>query len=169
MTLLVIIYLGPTAPVCMAEDYDRSEWGDYPNAEVGAAPTWTTAADDVPAPGITMDHHVALLEAHVAGGCGWTESRKTEFAGDADNLNPTTRSFNASKGSRTPERLIGIAASIIDTDGEKCAYAVIVHIVAQSPAGPPLALTGWMSAVSCLRIGRAFRRIATDLDLGSDS
>ena len=48
---------------------------------------------------------------------------KNDFASDPNNLNPTTRSFNSSKGSRTPDQLTGIAASIIDTDAEKCDYA----------------------------------------------
>ena len=48
---------------------------------------------------------------------------KNDFATDPDNLNPATRSFNSSKGSRTPDQLTGIAKSIIDTDDEKCDYA----------------------------------------------
>ena len=48
---------------------------------------------------------------------------KNGFASDPDNLNPTTRSFNSSKGSRTPDQLTGIALGIIDTDAEKCDYA----------------------------------------------
>ena len=48
---------------------------------------------------------------------------KNNFSSDADNLNPTTRSFNSSKGSRTPDELTGIAARIINADQEKCDYA----------------------------------------------
>ena len=48
---------------------------------------------------------------------------KDRFSSDLANLNPTTQSFNASKGSRTPDRLTGIAARIIDTAVERCDYA----------------------------------------------
>ena len=48
---------------------------------------------------------------------------KDRFSSDGANLNPTARSFNASKGSRTPDQLTGIAARIIDTAAEQCAYA----------------------------------------------
>lgn len=107
---------------CSADDYDRDEWGDYPDAGLGATPTWTKPSDDVASQEITMDHHVALQDAHVSGGCDWSDTMKNDFASDTDNLNPTTRSFNSSKGSRTPDQLTGIAANIIDTDGEKCDY-----------------------------------------------
>ncbi len=48
---------------------------------------------------------------------------KDRFSSDPANLNPTTQSLNASKGSRTPDQLTGIAARIIDTAAEQCAYA----------------------------------------------
>ena len=108
---------------CSADDYDRDEWGDYPDAGPGATPTWTKASDVVASRGITVDHHVALQDAHLSGGCAWSETMKDGFSSDPDNLNPTTRSFNSSKGSRTPDQLTGIAKSIIDADGEKCDYA----------------------------------------------
>ena len=38
-------------------------------------------------------------------------------------LNPTTRSFNSSKGNRTPDQVTGIDSSIIETDAVKCDYA----------------------------------------------
>ena len=38
-------------------------------------------------------------------------------------LNPTTRSFNSSKGNRTPDQVTGIDSSIIETDAAKCDYA----------------------------------------------
>ena len=50
-------------------------------------------------------------------------AHKDVFSSDAENLNPTTRSFNSSKGNRTPDQLTGIAAAIIDTSAEKCDYA----------------------------------------------
>ena len=108
---------------CSADDYDRNEWGDYPGASDDATPTWTLPLDNVASPDITLDHHVALQDAHISGGCDWSLEIKNDFATDPDNLNPTTRSFNSSKGSRTPDQLTGIAKSIIDTDGEKCDYA----------------------------------------------
>ena len=108
---------------CTGDDYDRDEWGDYPAADADATPTWTKASDDVTARDITMDHHVALQDAHVSGGCDWSATEKSAFSTDSDNLNPTTRSFNSSKGSRTPDQLTGIALSIIDADDEKCDYA----------------------------------------------
>ena len=108
---------------CSADDYDRNEWGDYPGASDDATPTWTLPSDNVASPDITLDHHVALQDAHVSGGCDWSLEIKNDFATDPDNLNPTTRSFNSSKGSRTPDQLTGIAKSIIDTDDEKCDYA----------------------------------------------
>ena len=48
---------------------------------------------------------------------------KDRFSSDRANLNPTTQSFNASKGSSTPDQLTGIAARIIDTAAEQCTYA----------------------------------------------
>ena len=53
----------------------------------------------------------------------WSGARKDRFSSDPANLNPTTQSFNASKGSRPPDQLTGIAARIIDTAAEECAYA----------------------------------------------
>ena len=115
---------GTTAEAdCSADDYDREEWGDYPDADPNATPTWTKPLDDVASRQITLDHHVALQDAHISGGCDWSETMKNDFASDSDNLNPTTRSFNSSKGSRTPDQLTGIAKRIIDTDDEKCDYA----------------------------------------------
>ena len=108
---------------CSADDYDRDEWGEYPGAPDDATPTWTLPSDNVAATDITLDHHVALQDAHISGGCDWSSEIRNDFATDPDNLNPTTRSFNSSKGSRTPDQLTGIAESIIDTDDEKCDYA----------------------------------------------
>ena len=111
------------ANVCTGDDYDRDEWGDYPGADSSATPTWTASSDVVASRDITMDHHVALKDAHTSGGCAWSATKKNEFAMDSTNLNPTTLSFNSSKSSRTPDQLTGIALSIIDTDSEKCDYA----------------------------------------------
>ncbi len=108
---------------CWTYAYDRDSWGDYPKANPNTAPTWTRPSDRVNAPAITQDHHVSLHDAHDSGGCLWSAARKQAFASDPENLNPTTSSFNSSKGSRTPDRLTGIAADIIDTDWEKCDYA----------------------------------------------
>ena len=112
-----------TSQQCSADDYDRDEWGGYPEAVDNATPTWTLPSDDVASRQITLDHHVALQDAHISGGCDWSSEIKNDFATDPDNLNPTTRSFNSSKGSRTPYQLTGIAESIIDTDDEKYDYA----------------------------------------------
>ena len=59
----------------------------------------------------------------MSGGCHWSAAMKDRFSSDLANLNPTTQSFNASKGSRTPDQLTGIAARIIDTAVERCDYA----------------------------------------------
>ena len=72
---------------------------------------------------IAHDHHVALWDAHVSGGCDWSAAMKDRFSSDRANLNQTTQSFNASKGSRTPDQLTDIAARIIDTAAEQCVYA----------------------------------------------
>ena len=115
----------PQAPAtdCSADDYDRDEWGEYPGADADAVPTWTLPSDDVASGEITLDHHVALKDAHVSGGCDWIVAMKNDFATDPANLNSTTRSFNSSKGSRTPDQLTGIAQRIIDTEDEQCDYA----------------------------------------------
>ncbi len=123
MLVSVGAYHPPAPTVCSADTYDRSEWGDYPKADPRAAPRWTQPADNVLSPTITQDHHVALKDAHTAGGCNWPETKKDQFSSDPANLNPTTKSFNSSKGSRTPDQLIGTAAGIIDTPAEQCAYA----------------------------------------------
>ena len=112
-----------TAASCSGDDYDRDEWGDYPAADSNANPRWTKPSDNVSSSDITQDHHVALKDAHISGGCDWSATKKNGFASDSENLNPTTRSFNSSKANRTPDQLTGIAKGIIDTDGEKCDYA----------------------------------------------
>ena len=108
---------------CSSDDYDRDEWGNHPTADPDATPTWTLPSDNVSSSDITNDHHVALKDAQVSGGCDWSAAMKNDFSSDSDNLNPTTRSFNSSKGSRTPDQLTGIAERIINTDDEKCDYA----------------------------------------------
>ena len=113
----------PVAVSCSIDDYDRNDWGSYPSVPANATATWTKPSDNVNATDLTNDHHVALADAHVSGGCVWSTSAKDAFSSDADNLNPTTRSFNSSKANRSPDQLTGIAARIIDTDVEKCDYA----------------------------------------------
>ena len=66
-------------------------------------------SDNVASPEITQDHHVALKDAHISGGCDWLAAKKNQFASDQTNLNATTKSFNSSKGSHTPDQLTGIA------------------------------------------------------------
>ena len=112
-----------SSAACTGDDYDRDEWGDYPAVDANATPRWTTASDDVTSRDITQDHHVALKDAHISGGCDWSATKKDQFSSDAENLNPTTRSFSSSKANRTPDMLTGIALGIIDTDAEKCDYA----------------------------------------------
>ena len=135
---------------CSADDYDRNDWGDYPGASDDATPTWTLPSDNVASPDITLDHHVALQDAHISGGCDWSLEIKNDFATDPDNLNPTTRSFNSSKGSRTPDQLTGIAKRIIDTDDEKCDYATQHDAVKDEydltmMANEQVAVTEWLS------------------------
>ena len=113
----------PAPHSCTGDDYDRDEWGSYPSAPANAILTWTKPHDAVNSRAITHDHHVALRDAHVAGGCDWSAEMKDRFSSDLGNLNPTTQSFNASKGSHTPDQLTGVAARIIDTAAEQCAYA----------------------------------------------
>ena len=108
---------------CSGDDYDRDEWGDYPEADANATPRWTKSTDDVASRDITQDHHVALKDAHISGGCNWSSAKKDEFSSDMENLNATTWSFNSSKANRTPDQLTGIALRIIDTDAERCDYA----------------------------------------------
>ncbi len=135
---------------CSADDYDRNEWGEYPGAPDDATPTWTLPPDNVASTDITLDHHVALQDAHISGGCDWSSEIKNDFATDPDNLNPTTRSFNSSKGSRTPDQLTGIVKSIIDTDDEKCDYATQHDAVKDEydltmTANEQATVTGWLS------------------------
>ena len=116
-------YLPAYASACDPEDYDRAGWGSYPPVPEGATAKWSTAADNLNDNSLEHDHHVSLKAAHSAGGCGWSEKLKDQFSSYGRNLNPTAASFNASKGSRTTDELTGIAKRVIDTDGEKCAYA----------------------------------------------
>ena len=113
----------PQPQACSAATYVRGAWGNYPGVSARATATWTKPHDRVASPGLAHDHHVALEDAHASGGCHWSAAHKDAFSSDRANLNPTTTSFNASKGSRTPDRLSGIAALIIDTAAERCAYA----------------------------------------------
>ena len=114
----------PVAVSCSLDDYDRNDWGSHPSVPANATATWTKPSDNVNATDLTNDHHVALADAHVSGGCVWSTSVKDTFSSDTDNLNPTTRSFNSSKANRTPDQLTGIAERIIDTQMEKCDYAI---------------------------------------------
>ncbi|MDE2877103.1 MAG: hypothetical protein OXQ93_16805 [Gemmatimonadota bacterium] len=109
---------------CSEQPYNRADWGTYPAADSTADPTWTQPHDSVNNPKITQDHHVALKDAHLSGGCHWSDEKKDRFSSYAANLNPTAGSFNSSKGSRTPDKLTGIAKRIIDTPPEKCRYAL---------------------------------------------
>ena len=148
---------------CSADDYDRDEWGEYPGAPDDATPTWTLPPDNVAATDITLDHHVALQNAHISGGCDWSSEIKNDFATDPDNLNPTTRSFNSSKGSRTPDQLTGIAESIIDTDDEKCDYATQHDAVKDEydlmmTANEQATVTEWLSLC----------RVASESDASTD-
>ena len=113
----------PVVPTCSPDDYDRDDWGSRPSVPANATATWTKPSDNVSAPDLTMDHHVALANAHVSGGCEWSSNEKHSFSSDTENLNPTTRSFGSSKADRTPDLLTGVAAAIIDTSTEKCDYA----------------------------------------------
>ena len=63
------VALQAPATDCSGDDYDRDEWGEYPGADADAVPTWTLLSDDVASAEITLDHHVALKDAHVSGGC----------------------------------------------------------------------------------------------------
>lgn len=107
---------------CDPDLYDRSDWGSYPAVPEDAKPRWATPEDDLADMKLEHDHHVALKVAHSGGACGWTKEQKDAFSSDSLNLNPTAGSFNASKGSRTPDELTGIAKSVIDTKEEKCEY-----------------------------------------------
>lgn len=129
MILAVIVFLALAAPTpapippCTPDTYDRNAWGTTPPVEPAAVATWTLASDAVAAPALQHDHHVSLHDAHRSGGCHWSPARKVAFGSDPANLNPVTASFNASKGHRSPDQLTGIAARIIDTAAEQCAYA----------------------------------------------
>ena len=62
----------PAPHSCAGGDYDRDEWGSYPPAPANSVPTWTKPHDAVNSRTITHDHHVALRDAHVSGGCDWS-------------------------------------------------------------------------------------------------
>ena len=119
----IAVDLPAPARDCRDMPFARDSWGGYPSVPVGALATWTTIADAVNAPQLTHDHHVALRDAHISGGCMWSAEQRDTFSSDLTNLNPTTQSFNSSKGSRTPDQLTGIALRILDTAAERCAYA----------------------------------------------
>lgn len=109
---------------CDSGSYDRDDWGSYPPVPEGAKARWSTPEDNLNDTSLQHDHHVALRDAHDSGACGWSEDAKDGFSSETMNLNPTAASFNASKGSRSPDELTGIAAKVIDTNKEKCDYAL---------------------------------------------
>lgn len=109
---------------CDPDVYDRDSWGSYPSVPDDAVARWSTPDDNLNDKSLQHDHHVALRDAHDSGACGWSSADKDTFSSEAQNLNPTAASFNASKGSRSPDELTGIAAGVIDTDAEKCDYAI---------------------------------------------
>ena len=76
----------------------------------------------------------------MSGGCDWSAAQKDRFSSDSANLNQTTRSFNSSKGSRTPDQLTGIAVRIIDTNAEKCEYSE-QHVSVKSAYGLTMTAT----------------------------
>ena len=77
-----------TAASCSGDDYDRDEWGDYQAADPNATPRWTKPSDNVLARDITQDHHVALKDAHISGGCDWSATKKNGFSTDSENFEP---------------------------------------------------------------------------------
>ena len=119
--------VGPTATSARAschdqeDQFDRSNW-PYQRGQPGEL-RWVIADDDIRSREPTLDHHVALKDAFLSGGCTWSLDQKAAFSADTMNHYWTARSFNSSKGARTPDQLTGIAKRIIDTQVEKCAYA----------------------------------------------
>ena len=111
----------PTVDCRGRTDFNRANW-PYQRGTPSAL-RWTTDADDVKSREPTLDHHVALKDGFLSGGCAWTPAQKATFSNDPLNHFWTARSFNSSKGARTPDRLTGIAKRIINTPGEQCAYA----------------------------------------------
>ena len=103
-------------------DFHRPNW-PYDRGTPQAL-RWTTTEDTVNSREPTLDHHVALKDAFLSGGCLWSRAQKAEFSNDAFNHFWTARSFNSSKGFRTPDQLTGIAKRIINTAAEQCAYAM---------------------------------------------
>ncbi|MCE2397685.1 MAG: hypothetical protein J4F34_01385 [Gemmatimonadetes bacterium] len=109
--------------------YDRTTWGSPPPVSATATPTWTLPSDSVPDARLVHDRHVSTYEAHMSGGCFWSDAKKDSFTSYAGNLNPVTVSFDASKDTLGPNQLTGIAARIIDTAPEKCRYARQIRAV----------------------------------------
>lgn len=113
---------GVTAATCRTRtDFNRDNW-PYERGTPQEL-RWVTAADTVTSRDPTLDHHVALKDAFLSGGCAWTPEQKAAFSNDSFNHFWTARSFNSSKGPRSPDQLTGIAQRIIDTAPEQCAYA----------------------------------------------
>ena len=108
---------------CSTITYIRSSWGRYPKTPSGSIPLWSKSHDNLNLSKLSHDHHVALKDAHLSGACIWNSDEKDTFSSDWDNLNPTSVQFNSSKGSRTPDNLVGIAKRVLNTPVEKCAYA----------------------------------------------
>ncbi len=51
---------------------------------------------------LSIDHVVALKEAHVSGAYDWNLARRTKFANDADNLLAVATDVNQRKGHKNP-------------------------------------------------------------------
>jgi hypothetical protein len=69
----------------------------------------------------SIDHVVALAEAHWAGGHAWTNERRRAYAtdlGDPDTLVVTTRDINFDKGALAPQDWMP------DDSGRACSYAI---------------------------------------------
>ena len=92
-----LLALESLKPVVRSHDGCNVESGEWLDRFTGDI--YTQASD------ATIDHLVALSEAHKSGGWAWTASRKEDFANDLDNpasLGVAGQGVNSSKGDKDP-------------------------------------------------------------------
>lgn len=98
-----------------AGDISAGSWVD---PYTGERMTFDDVHDPAQASQIPVDHVVALGSAYRYGADRWSDGERLEFATDLQNLQPTSRSANASKGDRD-------AAAWRPRHPYQCAYATV--------------------------------------------
>lgn len=102
-----------TTSVAVQDNCDHDvlagQWIDPYTGEVLAA---TDLKDPVQAQAITIDHIVALAEAHASGGYAWTPEQRLAFANTVDQLRVVGGGTNSAKSDQDPAEWLPMPAAV---------------------------------------------------------